>query len=70
MLHFNFVPHSENPQDTPPTFSGHGRLTLLLNGHDIWSDEEGDEFQGVDEYWDGLLHHLAKNWHYLTSEDA
>jgi Zn-dependent peptidase ImmA (M78 family) len=69
MLQFRFMPLSSDSTGTIPTFSGHGRLTLLLNGQDVWSDEESTEIQGVEEYWDGLLHHLAQNWLYLMTED-
>ncbi|MBF0143987.1 MAG: ImmA/IrrE family metallo-endopeptidase [Magnetococcales bacterium] len=69
MLRFDFNPIPSDATEIPPTFSGHGRLTLLLNDQDIWSDEESEELQGIEDYWDSLLHHLAKHWHYLMMED-
>ncbi|MBF0613358.1 MAG: ImmA/IrrE family metallo-endopeptidase [Magnetococcales bacterium] len=69
MLQFQFKPTPGDSTLSPPIFSGHGRLTLLLNGQDVWSDDESDELQGSEAYWDGLLHHLAKAWPYLIMED-
>lgn len=53
-----------------PMFSGHGRLTLSVNGRKIWCDDRGEESAGIAEYWDSLLDHLAKCWHYIGIEDS
>ncbi|MBF0136387.1 MAG: ImmA/IrrE family metallo-endopeptidase [Magnetococcales bacterium] len=39
-------------------------------GDAIWSEDGHDGVTGIDEHWDGLLDHLAKNWHALGMEQT
>lgn len=67
-MEFKFDSEETGILKSPPTFSGKGRLLLRIHDDDLWSNEKDGKTVGVDEYWDGLLHHLAKYWHHLQAE--
>ncbi len=68
-MKFEFSPVKSTDNGKIPMFSGHGKLTLRVNDREIWSDEESDSVEGIEDYWDALLDHLAKSWHFLRIED-
>ncbi|MBF0624447.1 MAG: ImmA/IrrE family metallo-endopeptidase [Magnetococcales bacterium] len=69
-LRFHFEAIEPVP-DPKALFSGWGRLSLFLGEELVWGEETAEGgVEGFDEYWDGLLLHLARIQPYLLSDQS